>query len=228
MIEQGSDEWRAMRLGKATASRIADVMARTKSGWGAGRKNYMAELIAERLTGVPADNGFKSGPMMHGTETEDEARAAYAFYRDVDVEIVSFVDHPSVPMAGASPDGLAGNDGLVQFKCPNTATHLDTLLGGSIKGAYLTQMQWEMACTGRQWCDFASYDPRLPEGMRLFVKRIRRDDERVTELETEVRKFLAEIDNKVCSLRSAYELETVLAGAITDTAGREMHPLEAG
>lgn len=191
-IVQGSDAWKQLRIGKVTASRVADVIARTKTGYGASRANYLAELIAERLTGTPAEK-FSNAAMAHGTEYEPEARRAYEFYADVDVEEVAFVAHPSISMSGASPDGLVGADGLVEIKCPNTATHLDTLLESTVAGKYITQIQWQLACTGRKWCDFLSYDPRMPEHMRLWVKRVHRDDVQIAELEREVSKFLSEL-----------------------------------
>ena len=197
---QGSQEWLEARLGKVTASRVADVVAKTKSGWGASRANYMAELIAERLTGAPAER-FTNAAMQWGTETEPEARAAYAFHVDADVEEVGFVPHPRIPMTGASPDGLVGTAGLLELKCPNTSTHLDTLLGDAIPAKYVTQMQWQMACTGRLWCDFASYDPRLPQEMRLFVRRVERDTVLIASLENDVQSFLAELDGKLAALK---------------------------
>ena len=203
-IEQGSAEWMAMRLGKVTASRVADIVAKTKSGYSASRANYMAQLIAERLTGVAAES-FTSTAMQWGTDMEPEARAAYEFRTDATVEQVAFIEHPSIAMCGASPDGLVGDSGLVEFKCPNTSTHLDTLISGEIPTKYETQMLWQMACTGREWCDFVSYDPRLPEYMRLFIKRLDRDPDRILELETEVSAFLSELDNKVADLRRQYE-----------------------
>lgn len=203
-MEQRTDEWFIARLGKVTASRIADVCARTKSGWGAGRKNYMAELVAERLTGVRTD-GFTSAAMQWGTDIEPEARIAYEFYRDATVTETGFVPHPSIADTGASPDGLVAEDGLVEIKCPNTATHLETLLGSELPQKYFLQMQWQMACTDRQWCDFASYDPRLPESMRLFVERVKRDDAAITAIENDVASFLAELRDTVHRLRSKYE-----------------------
>lgn len=203
MIVQGTPEWHALRCGKITASRVADVMARTKAGWGASRANYEAELIAERLTGCTAP-GFTNGAMQWGTDTEPFARDAYARLVGCDVFEVGFVDHPEIPMSGASPDGYVGDDGLLEVKCPNTATHLDTLLSRTVPGKYLTQMQWQMACTGRAWCDFASYDPRLPETMRLFVQRVPRDVGMILELETEVSVFHHGIEAKLAQLRANY------------------------
>lgn len=206
-IIQGSAEWHALRCGKITASRVADVIARTKTGWGASRANYAAELIAERLTGVAAE-GFTNAAMQWGTDQEPNARMAYEFMHDVTVEQIAFVIHPSIPDAGASPDGLVGESGLVEIKCPNTATHIDTLIKQEIPAKYVTQMMWQMACTGRQWCDFVSYDPRLPESMQLFVKRIERNDDMITDLEDAVRLFLdTEVVSKVDALRSIYEQE---------------------
>lgn len=206
-IIQGSDEWKALRCGKVTASRVADVIAKTKSGWGASRFNYAAELIAERLTGVAAE-GFTNAAMQWGTDQESSARMAYEFMQDVTVEQIAFVVHPSIPDAGASPDGLVGESGLVEIKCPNTATHIDTLIKQEIPAKYITQMMWQMACTGRKWCDFVSYDPRLPESMQLFVKRIDRDDKLIAELESEVTIFVdTEVSTKVGALRQLYEQE---------------------
>jgi len=202
-IVQGSPEWHALRIGKVTASRVSDVIAKTKTGWGASRANYMAELIAERLTGEPAEK-FTNAAMAWGTEKEPDARAAYEFFRDAQVSEIAFVDHPVIGMTGASPDGLVGDHGLVEIKCPNTATHLDTLLTQAIPSKYVTQMLWQMACTGRQWCDFVSYDPRLPETMSLFVKRVDRDDREIADLEAKVAEFLGELDRKLAQLNAIY------------------------
>jgi putative phage-type endonuclease len=203
MIVQGTPEWHAARLGKATASRIADIMAQTKTGPGAARKNYHAELVAERLTGQPAEK-FTNAAMAWGTEREPQARASYTLATFNAVDEVGFIDHPALPMSGASPDGLVGAEGLVEIKCPNTATHIETLLGGSVEGKYLKQMQWQMACTGRAWCDFVSFDPRLPDDMQLFIRRVERDDAAIAEIETAVRDFLAEVDATVEALTQKY------------------------
>ena len=202
-IIQGSDEWKQLRLGKVTASRVADMVVRTKSGYGAGRANYAAQLIAERLTGQPAES-YVNAAMMHGNATEPEARNAYEFYQGVTVEQVAFVRHPTIFEAGCSPDGLVGDDGMVEIKCPNTATHLDTLLGQSTPAKYIDQIQFQMACTGRKWCDFVSYDPRLPENMRLFVRRVMRDDEKIDDLEIEAEMFLRDIEARIIQLENLY------------------------
>lgn len=204
MIIQGSPEWLALRVGKVTASRVADLMAKTKTGWGASRANYMAELIVERLTGLAAPS-FMNDAMRWGTDTEPHARAAYAEKMGCEVFEVGFVDHPEIAMSGASPDGFVGDDGLIEIKCPQSATHLDTLLSGAVPAKYLCQMQWQMACTGREWCDFASFDPRMPPAMRLFVARVPRDVSHILELEHEVSGFLRELDGKVSRLRELYE-----------------------
>lgn len=209
---QGSPEWLSARCGKVTASRVADVIGKTKSGYAAARANYMAELIAERLTGQPADR-FQNDAMRWGTEYEPEARDTYAFIHDVDVVEVGLVAHPAIEMCAASPDGLVGTDGLVEIKCPNTATHLDTVLTKAIPAKYETQMLWQMACTGRDWCDFVSYDPRLPDDLRMFVKRLERNDDRIAELEDEVSKFLAELDAKIARLRPDFTTGKGMGGA---------------
>lgn len=202
-IIQGSEAWKRLRLGRVTASRVADVVAKTKSGYSSSRANYMAQLIAERLTDTVAES-YTNAAMQHGTETEPEARAAYCFYQGVTAEEVAFVPHPKIDQAGASPDGLVNADGLVEIKCPQTASHLETLLGHAVPAKYETQMQFQLACTGRKWCDFVSYDPRMPENMRLFVKRVLRDDKRINELETEIAAFLLEMAVKLSELNSLY------------------------
>jgi putative phage-type endonuclease len=201
-MEQRSTEWFKARLGKVTASRVADVVARTKSGYSASRANYLAQLVCERLTGQPQDS-FQSAAMAWGTDKEPEARMAYEFLHDVTVTEVGFVPHPKLD-AGASPDGLVADDGMVEIKCPNTATHIETLRTEKVPGKYATQMQWQMACTGRAWCDFASYDPRLPEEMRLWVRRVKHDEKLIADLEAEVEKFLAEVSATVDSLTRKY------------------------
>ena len=196
--DQRTPEWHAARLGKVTASRVADVVAKTKSGYGASRENYMAQLICERLTQRPTE-GFSNAAMAWGTEQEPAARNAYAARAGELVEEIGFIDHPTIAMAGASPDGIVG-DGLVEIKCPNTATHLDVVLAGKPPTKYVYQMQWQMACTGKAWCDFVSYDPRLPEHLQMLVVRVMRDDQQILVLESEVKAFLAELDDKVKQL----------------------------
>lgn len=196
MIEQGTPEWHAQRLGKVTASRVADVIAKTKSGYSTSRVNYAAELVCERLTGAAAER-YTNAAMQWGTEKEPEAKAAYEFMRNCDVAPAGFVDHPHIPMTGASPDGYVGEDGLIEVKCPITATHLDTVLNETIPDKYVVQMLWQMTCTGRQWCDYVSFDPRLPAHLQLFIKRVHRDEKRMGELEQEVESFLAEVSDTI-------------------------------
>lgn len=203
-IIQGSPEWFAARCGKVTASRIADLTAKTRTGWGASRANYEAQLIAERLTGKPAES-YTNAAMQWGIDTEPQARDAYCFLHDAEVLEVGFVVHPTMPDAGASPDGLIGDDGLLEIKCPNTATHISTLLGASVPKKYISQIQFQLACTARQWCDFVSFDPRMPVEMQMYVERIERDDKVIEEMESEVRKFLIELSGKVSKLRKLYE-----------------------
>jgi len=204
MMEQRSDEWFKARLGKATASRICDIIARTKTGYSTSRANYASQLVRERLLGVP-EPSFCNAAMQWGIDTEAEARRAYEFHIDRDVIEVGFIDHPTIPMSGASPDGLVGEDGLVELKCPIPATHQEILLGGAFPDKYVKQALWQMACTGRAYCDLVSYDPRWPESMRLFVQRVERDDAAIAELEQEVSKFLAEVEATVGNLLAKYE-----------------------
>lgn len=203
-MEQRSPEWFAARNGRVTASRVADIVAKTKTGYSTSRANYMAELICERLTGMQGAS-YTNAAMLWGVEVEPQARSAYEGATGSLVIELGFAPHNSISMAGASPDGLVGDDGLVEIKCPITATHIDTLLGQSVPGRYVTQMQWQMACTGRQWCDFVSYDPRMPEGMRIFVKRVERDNVAIAELEREVITFISELGSKIIQLKEKYD-----------------------
>lgn len=203
-MEQRSDEWFAARVGKVTASRVSDVVARTKSGYGASRANYMAELLIERITGRPTEK-FSSPAMVWGTETEEQARSEFEGTTGLLVLETGFVPHPFIVGSGASPDGLIGDGGLVEIKCPNSATHIETVLSETVPEKYVTQMMWQMACTGRQWCDFVSFDPRAPyPEMRLIVMRVKRDHQRIAALESEVIKFLTELDEKIAKLNKKY------------------------
>lgn len=203
-MEQGSEAWKAARLGRLTASRVADATDLLKSGKpGAKRESYMGELVAERLTGLVVEK-YQNDLMRHGTEQEPQARSLYEFMRDVDVELVGFVPHPTIPMAGASPDGLVGADGLIEIKAPSTMTHVKTLLAQEIPEEHVKQIDWQMACTGRLWTDFVSYDPRLPPHLALFIKRRERDADAIAELEAQARAFLSEIDATVSALEALY------------------------
>jgi putative phage-type endonuclease len=203
-MEQQTNEWFTARLGKVTASRVADMIAKTKTGYSASRDNYMAQLICERLTGQKGES-FTNAAMEHGTQTEPLARSAYENARNLLVKEVGFINHPCIEMSGASPDGLVADDGLVEIKCPNTATHIDTLLSGKVPTKYITQMQWQMLCCQRKWCDFVSFDNRLPEHLQLFVQEVEYDPEYCAMLEKEVVLFLTELDNKVAKLKEKYE-----------------------
>lgn len=196
-IKQGSAEWLALRAGKVTASRIADVMmAKTTAGY----KNYMADLIVERLTGSKTES-FTTSAMQWGVDNEPLARAEYEVKTGGFVDQVTFVEHPSIEMFGCSPDGLIGEDGLVEIKCPNTATHIDYVMADKPPAKYVPQMQCQLAVTGRKWCDFVSFDPRLPDGLQLFIVRLERDDEYIEKMEKEVKKFLDEVNQAVLKLK---------------------------
>jgi putative phage-type endonuclease len=199
---QGSEEWATARAGKVTASRISDVLAVIKSGEAAARRDYRAQIVAEILTGRPQEDGYTNAEMQWGIDNEILARGAYQVARDADVEPVGFVLHPTIDRAGASPDGLAGPSGLVEIKCPKTATHLQYLLAGEVPTKYQPQMLWQMACAEAAWTDFVSYDPRLSPELQLFVVRFPRDAERIKKMEFEVLYFLEEVDAMLEQLRS--------------------------
>lgn len=195
MDDQRTEEWFQQRLGKVTASRVSDVMAKTKTGYGAARKNYMMQLLCERLTGT-AEEGFTSGPMQRGIDLEPMARSAYEVDKGVSVVEVGFIDHPTIKMAGASPDGRPG-DGLLEIKCPNTATHIDFLRTGKVDSKYFWQMQMQMACAEVAWCDFVSFDDRLPEHLEYKCVRVDRDISQMGSMLTEINRFLGELDSLV-------------------------------
>lgn len=204
-ITQGSAEWLQARCGSLGASAVQDALAKTKTGWGASREAVKARLIIERLTGTPQDT-YQNEAMRWGNEQEPHAADAYSFVRNVDVEVCGLYRHPVIQGTHASPDRLVGDTGLIEVKCPLSSTHLDTLLNKKIPQKYLTQMQWQMACTGREWTDFVSYDPRFPAKHQLFIERIERDDKLIAKLEEDVAEFLTEVqvaleqlENGLCS-----------------------------
>lgn len=198
-VLQGTPEWFEQRRGKVTASRIADLMAKTKSGYSTSRQNYLMQLLCERLTGK-VEEGYKSTAMQRGNDLEAEARNWYQLETGESVKEVSFIDHPEINFAGASPDGLVGAEGLIEIKCPNTATHIETLRKKEPIDRYYKQMQWQMAVTGRKWCDFVSFDNRLPDNLAYFCKRIPRDEAVIQEIEQEVQAFLLELDVTIAEL----------------------------
>jgi YqaJ-like viral recombinase domain len=205
---QGTDLWRQARVGSLGASRIGDALAKIQKGWGASRANVMAELVVERITGEPT-RSYISPEMQWGTDNERRAKQAYSLFFD-EIEDVGLIRHPTIENSHASPDGHVGCDGGVEVKCPNSSTHIETLLGGTILRRYQFQMQWQMACTGRAWCDFVSFDPRMPADLELYVTRVYRDDELIASLEKDVREFLAEVDAKVVALRNRQPPREVL------------------
>lgn len=201
MDDQRTDAWFSSRLGKVTASRVADVMAKTKTGPSASRQSYMDQLVVEILTGQRADS-FSSTAMQWGTDTEPLARAAYEARVGEFVDETGFHLHPRIEQSGASPDGLIG-EGLLEIKCPNSSTHCDVLVNKKVPGKYVIQMQWQMACLERAWCDFVSFDPRMPKELQMFLVRVERDDAHIQTLENEVEAFLAELNQRVNQLKEA-------------------------
>jgi len=198
-IIQRSPEWFAARCGSLGASQLADALAKTKSGWGASRLNLRAKLVVERLTGRQED-GFSSAAMQWGVDKEGEARNAYSWHTGLKVQEVGLYKHPTILGSHASPDGLVEHDGCVEIKCPNSATHIEVLKTNQVAHRYLLQMQWQMACADRQWCDFVSFDPRMPENLMYYVQRIERDNDLLATLEAQVAEFLAEVGADVDAL----------------------------
>lgn len=200
-MEQRTADWYAARCGKVTASRLAEILPLKSSGkWGVPRGTYMEQIIAERLTGRTEDKR-RIPDLERRANLEPEARDAYSFFTDNDVELVGFVDHPTIGDAGASPDGLVGKDGMIEIKCPDATRHIKLLSGddsGILK--YLPQIHFQLACTGRKWCDFVSYSPFMPSDLKLFTRRIVRDEVCIKGLEDHVRIFLGEVEEKLAAV----------------------------
>ena len=206
MIEQRTEEWFQQRLGKVTASRISDVIAKTKTGVSTSRQNYLIQLVSERLTGKKGDS-YVNQAMLDGIEREDAARKLYEIERNISVSEVGFFEHPVLSMSGASPDGAVHAKiegkyaGLIEIKCPIETTHTNTLMSKSVPSKYIPQMQWQLACTGASWVDFVSYNPNFPSELQLFISRVDRDQVYISELETEVEKFLEEVEQTIIKLK---------------------------
>jgi putative phage-type endonuclease len=202
-MEQGTEEWLLARCGSLGASQINEALATTKGGWGASRESLKNRIIAERLTGVPVET-FTNAAMQWGKDNEDAARKAYEAHTGSFVDEMGIAYHPVLKYTHASPDGLVGDDGLIEIKCPNTTTHIETLRSQKAPSKYMKQMLWQMRCIDRQWCDFVSFDPRLPEHLRLFVVRVERDDEAIAEIEKQVAEFLGEVERDIEELNRRF------------------------
>jgi putative phage-type endonuclease len=208
MIEQRTEEWFQQRLGKVTASRISDVIAKTKTGVSTSRQNYLIQLVSERITGKKGDS-FVNQAMLDGIERESAARELYMQTRGVSVTEVGFFDHPTIAMSGASPDGAVNAEedgkyaGLIEIKCPIETTHTNTLMSKSVPSKYMPQIQWQMASVSPnvKWVDFISFNPNFPDTMQLFVARVERDNDYIAELEAEVVKFLEEVEQTIIKLK---------------------------
>jgi putative phage-type endonuclease len=203
-MEQRTEEWIQARCGSLGASQLNEALATTKTGWGASRENLKNRIIAERLTGI-VEPSFVSKPMLRGIEMEDAARKAYEAHTGVFVDEMGIAYHPVLKHTHASPDGLVGDDGLIEIKCPNTTTHIETLKAKKAPSKYINQMMWQMRCTDRKWCDFVSFDPRLPSHLQLFVTRVERDDAYIADLEAKVTEFLTEVEKEIEALNKEWE-----------------------
>ena len=202
-MEQRSEEWFAARCGSLGASQLNEALATTKNGWGASRENIKNRIIAERLTGSPTET-FQNAAMAWGMATEEDARKAYEEATGTFVDEMGIAYHPALVYTHASPDGLVGNDGLIEIKCPNTTTHIETLKAQKVPSKYMNQMLWQMRCVDRKWCDYVSFDPRLPKHLQLFIKRVDRDDAAIAELEKKVAEFLTEVQNEIDNLNRRF------------------------
>lgn len=196
MIEQGSEQWHQLRSGKVTASRVADILAQTKNGPSASRQNYLIELALQRSTGT-IEPSYTNAAMEWGTQTEPQARVAYEVETGNFVDQVAFIDHPTIAWFGCSPDGLVGDDSLIEIKCPNSPTHWEYFKSQEPPQKYVIQMQAQMAVTGRKWCDFVSFDPRMPTRSQLLIVCVERDETFIAEMEEKIKQFLSEVEVEV-------------------------------
>ena len=195
-VEQGTPEWHQLRLGKVTASRVADILAKTKTGPSASRGNYLIELALQRVTKA-IEESYTNSAMEWGIQTEPQARVAYEVKTNNFVDQVAFIDHPTIANFGCSPDGLVGSNGLIEIKCPNSATHWSYIKDNAPPNKYFIQMQAQMAVTGAKWCDFVSFDPRMPERSQLLIVNVPRDPEFISSMEEEIKQFLSEVEVEV-------------------------------
>lgn len=195
-IEQGSEEWLALRFGWITASKFKDVIA---GGAGKTRKAYMMQLAAEAITGERVET-YSNEYMEWGTQTEPQARSAYEFDQALEVEEVSFIRHDTLK-AGCSPDGLVGDNGMVEFKCPKTTTQIETVLSGKMPTGHAAQVQGQLWVAEREWCDFVSFDPRINGGAHYFCVRQYRDEEKIKQIAEGVAKFQDELLDMVEKLK---------------------------
>jgi putative phage-type endonuclease len=199
-IIQGSLEWLELRRGFVTASRVADILAKTKTGPSASRQNYLIELALQRVTGV-VEESYQNEAMLRGTQEEPLARDAYQKETKTFVEELPFVKHKTIEWFGCSPDGIIrkqdGTYNLLEIKNPNSATHWSYIKAGEPPTKYKIQMMAQMACTGADWCDFYSYDSRMPEGSRSFLARLPRDNAFIESMENDIKAFLEEVSYEV-------------------------------
>jgi putative phage-type endonuclease len=197
-MEQRSEEWFQARLGKVTASRVSDVLSKIKTGESASRRNYKIQLVSERLTGEKQET-YINQAMQDGIDREFYARERYV-QQHGEVEEVGFIQHPTLE-AGASPDGLVSDDGIIEIKCPLGTTHTETLMTQEVPSKYIPQIQFQLRCTGRKWCDFVSYNPMFPEHLQLFVKRVEADEQYQAMLDKEIEDFLLEVTTIIDKLK---------------------------
>lgn len=184
--QQGSPEWYAARSGKATASCFGKAIA---GGQGKTRTAYMIQLIAERMTGEPQE-GYSNAVMQRGSEIEPQAREYYELLNDCPIRQVGFLERDE--HVGASPDGLVGLDGMVEIKCPNSTTHIETILAGKVPTKYKPQIQGQLWVSGYDWVDFVSYDPRVHQ-KPYFCERVYRDEDYIKELSIKITMFITDM-----------------------------------
>jgi hypothetical protein len=213
LFAQRSEAWRQARCGRLTGSRAKDMLATIKSGEAAARRDLRMQLIAERLTGVPQESGYVNADMQWGVDHEAEAITAYEAETGVLVTPIGFCEHDAV-MAGTSPDGFVGRDGLLSVKCPRTANHLRYIRDGVEPSEHAAQNTHELWLTGRAWLDFVSYDPRLPDRLQLLTIRVTRTPDQLADYEKKVVAFLREVETELNAIRTLMDLPKVLKEAV--------------
>jgi len=202
-MQQGSEEWLQATAGSCGSSDAPRIVRKTDKGYSADRGTLLGEKVLEKLTGRRTDRP-KTQAMQNGIDREPVARIGYSIKYNIEVEQVPFVPHPLIVGAHCSPDGYVGELGLVEIKCPEAKKHIEVLITEAIPKDHMEQMMWQMACTGRQWCDYVSFHPGFPKEMSMWVKRVPRVETHIKDLESEVKTFIKEINAKVSKLTARY------------------------
>lgn len=212
-VAQRSPEWFALRAGKLTGSCAKDMLATIQKGEAASRRDLKFKLVAERLSQSSQEDGYTNAVMQWGIDHEAEAIAAYEATTGRFVDAIGFCEHDEL-LVGTSPDGFISTDGILSVKCPKTATHIRYIRDGKEPSEHIAQNTHELWLTGRQWIDFVSYDPRLPDALRLFIVRVTRTQPELDDYGRKALAFLAEVETEQGAICTLVNFTAVLTEAV--------------